>query len=365
MAFIASVGVANPPHEIKQDEAMTFVKTLFHGRFRNLERMLRIFENGQVEKRYVSAPINWFADKKPFHEKNKLYIDTAVTLSEEAVNRCLNSEKLRKNVDATEIDAVFFVSTTGISAPSIDAYLMNRLHFSPYTKRIPIWGLGCCGGASGLARALEYCTTYPKSNVLLICVELCSVTFQQDDTSKSNLIGTSLFGDGAACALICGEQSSLRSSVSADYIPTFVHTEAVLMKDSLDVMGWDVQENGLYVIFSRDIPSLVHNWFAEEANRFLRKQQLSSADITAFIAHPGGKKVLDAYAEALSLPEEKLDISRKILKEYGNMSSATILFVLKEFLNQHRSEGEHGLVCALGPGFSTEFVLLQWKPRDA
>ncbi|OEH92979.1 type III polyketide synthase [Bacillus solimangrovi] len=364
MSFIASVATANPPYEVNQEDVSVLVQKIFNGKFRNLDRMLRVFEHSQIERRFVSAPLSWFSEQKSFQEKNELYIQMAVQLSEEVITRCLEADTFAKKVSVEEIDAIFFVSTTGIAAPTIDAYVMNHMSFSPYVKRIPIWGLGCNGGASGLSRAMEYCKAYPEHNALVVCVELCSLTFQHGDTTKSNLIGTSLFADGAACTLICGDDSQLIEKMKCELIPSFVDTQSVLMKDSLDVMGWDVQNEGLFVIFSKDIPTLVHNWFAKEVLHFLEKKDLHVGLLRTLIAHPGGQKVLDAYEESLQLKPDMLQVSRDVLRSFGNMSSATVMFVLEKIMKQSFKENDYGVICALGPGFCTEFALLQWKQRD-
>ncbi|HEY2420697.1 MAG TPA: 3-oxoacyl-[acyl-carrier-protein] synthase III C-terminal domain-containing protein, partial [Neobacillus sp.] len=227
-------------------------------------------------------------------------------------------------------------------------------------KRIPIWGLGCAGGASGLSRAYEYCLAFPDAKVLVLTVELCSLTFQRNDLSKSNLIGTSLFADGIACALVCGDHVTINEIRIQEASPSIMATQSTLMPDSLDVMGWEIKDNGLFVIFSRDIPHIIEAWLKPNVSGFLKENQLEIGKVDHFIAHPGGKKVLDAYIKSLEIPAAMVAVSLEVLKKFGNMSSTTIFYVLKRFMEKGIRKGEFGLCTALGPGFSSELLLLRW-----
>ncbi|HET7657248.1 MAG TPA: 3-oxoacyl-[acyl-carrier-protein] synthase III C-terminal domain-containing protein [Bacillales bacterium] len=361
MTQILSVGTSSPPYRVAQDDAMELARGLFQESFPDINRMLGVFHNGQIESRYLSVPLEWFQRSHSLREKNDLYIEISVQLGMEAIRACLDESRFMSHpVSCDKIDAIFFVSTTGFSTPSIEAKIMNQLPFSPHTKRVPIWGLGCAGGAAGLSRAHEYCLAYPGANVLVISEELCSLTFQSNDLSKSNLIGTSLFADGAACVLLAGDQSELLSDSKLEFRPLIRGTQSTLMPHSEDVMGWDVKDNGLYVIFSKSIPSIIEKWLKPNVEEFLASHRIGNEHIAHFIAHPGGKKVLEAYEKSLGISERLMNPSRKILNQYGNMSSPTVLFVLKEHMEQSIPEGEYGLAAALGPGFSSELLLLQW-----
>ncbi|HET7615662.1 MAG TPA: 3-oxoacyl-[acyl-carrier-protein] synthase III C-terminal domain-containing protein [Bacillales bacterium] len=350
-----------PPHRVSQDDALQFAKDFFQYDFPDIDRLLRVFHNAEIESRYFSAPLDWFKTKHSLKEKNDLYIKFAVELGVRAIQNCLNgSEYLRKDVALEDISAVFFVSTTGFSTPSIEAKLMNELPFTPHTKRIPIWGLGCAGGASGLSRAHDYCKAFPEENVLVVSVELCSLTFQPSDVSKSNLIGTSLFADGAACVLMAGDESPLLSQSALASRPSVRGTQSTLMPDSEEVMGWDIRNEGLYVIFSKSIPGIVEKWLKPNVDEFLFTHDLGRENLSHFVAHPGGKKVLTAYEKSLELKEGMTDSSANILRTYGNMSSPTVLFVLEEHLRKPVPAGDYGLAAALGPGFSSELLLLEW-----
>ncbi|MFF2875688.1 type III polyketide synthase [Gottfriedia sp. NPDC057991] len=360
MPLILSVGKAVPKYKIDQENVVPFIRELFLKRYPSIDRLLSVFQNGEIQSRYISKELSWYSEEHSFEQKNQAYTEISIELSIEAIKNCVTSnEFLSSEVQYEEIDGIIFVSSTGISTPTIDAHIANILPFNSSIKRIPIWGLGCAGGASGISRAFDYCKAHPKSNILLVAVELCSLTFQKEDLSKSNIIGTSLFADGAAAVLVIGDESDLKNRTIHNSLPSIEQTNSTLMPNSLDVMGWDVRNDGLFVIFSRDIPSIVKNWLQPVVTTFLTENELTIRDITHFIAHPGGKKVLDAYIESLDLSEANLEISLNILKAYGNMSSCTVLFVLSEFMKLGKTN-EYGLLCALGPGFSSELSLLKW-----
>ncbi|RHW42295.1 type III polyketide synthase [Neobacillus notoginsengisoli] len=359
MPAVISIAEALPPYKVEQERAVEFARELFSESFKDIERLLTIFQNGQIKSRRFVKDIEWFKEERSFKERNDAFIEAAVELGTEAIAKCLaNSGYLKREVGPEEIDAIFFISTTGLATPSIEARIMNKLSFSPHTKRIPIWGLGCAGGAAGLSRAYEYCLAFPDSLVLVLSVELCSLTFQKNDRSKSNLVGTSLFADGASCALISGDK---KEKLQKGRVPSILSTQSTLMPDSMDVMGWDIKNEGLYVIFSRDIPSIIEEWLQPNVMEFLEKQGLAMEDLRYFIAHPGGKKVLDAYANSLGINHSLMNISSEVLQEFGNMSSSTILYVLNRHMELNPEEGAYGLAAALGPGFSSELLLMRWE----
>ncbi|EIT86514.1 terpene family molecule synthase [Fictibacillus macauensis ZFHKF-1] len=361
MATIVSVQSVNLPYKVTQEEVMTFAKHQFSSHFKDIDRLLPVFENGGIQTRYLVSPLEWFTEVRSFQEKNDCYIQNAVKFGCEAMDRCLASSPfLQRAVSYDEIDALFFISSTGISAPSIEARWMNERSFSPHTKRIPIWGLGCAGGASGLSRAYDYCKAFPRANVLVVAVEFCSLTFQQEDGSKSNFIGTSLFGDGVACVLLCGDASALLKERTSKSVPVIKDVQTTLMPHSEDVMGWDVKNEGLYVVFSRDIPTIVSQWLQPTVAEFLEKRTIRFSEIDHWIAHPGGQKVLTAYEAALGLTSTQLQSAQDVLRTNGNMSSATILYVLQRVVNQAQKQGDKGIMMALGPGFSAELVLVEW-----
>ncbi len=360
--MIISIGKHLPPHCLHQNDAAAFAKKQFGEHFRNIDRLLPVFESAEIDTRYFAMPLEWYSSGPTFEEKNERYIALSVEYSEAAIRECLESSfYLKDTVDCSEVDAIFFVSTTGIATPSIEARIMNVLPFSPHTKRIPIWGLGCAGGAAGLSRAKDYCLAHPDKAALVVNVELCSLTFQHGDYSKSNLIGTALFGDGVSCVLVTGAESTIKKRSKLTSIPDVIATQSTLMKDSEDVMGWEVSNEGLHVVFSKSIPSIVSTWLEPNVREFLSSESKKPEQIDYFIAHPGGTKVLTAYEEALGLDRSMTDVSRGILRQYGNMSSVTIIFVLDQFLRDDCIVGDTGLMAALGPGFCSELLLLEWK----
>ncbi|WP_076850063.1 type III polyketide synthase [Rubeoparvulum massiliense] len=364
MATILSIATKVPPFPVAQQEAKKFVHQLLVQSNPEMERLLRVFDTGEIQRRYFSAPLPWFAERRTWQEKNDRYVQWAIRLSVEAIEECLTSQRfLQQSIPYGSIDAIFFVSSTGVATPTIDAKIMNQLPFSLHTKRIPLWGLGCAGGASGLARAFEYCQAYPMANVLVVCVELCSLTFQGSDLNKSNVVGTSLFADGVAVALVAGEASPLQKAKMRSYYPAVTATQSVFLRDGEDIMGWRISDNGFHVIFARSIPTLIQQWLPLHLHQFFHYQGLSVEHVDYWIVHPGGRKVLEAYAQAFGVEEASFQIARKILQRFGNMSSATILFVLQETMLQATKPGV-GIGLALGPGFSAEFLLLEWTAAN-
>lgn len=343
---IVSVATAIPPYTLRQEEIKEFVATLFQTKMAHLERLLPVFENGLIKVRHLSRPLAWYQEGHSFAEANKTYEETALTLAEEAAAKAIKQAGIRSD----EIGMVIYISSTGIATPTVDAKIIQRLGLSPHTARVPIWGLGCAGGVVGLARASELAQVLHGKAVLLIAVELCSLTFQRNDYSKANLVGTSLFGDGAAAALIAVDGGG--PAICDSYSTLFPATE--------DIMGWDVAESGLKVRFSRDIPSIIRKNLPALTGAAYDKWDVDSNSVQHYVVHPGGAKVLEAYADSLKLSDDKLDHAYRILASYGNMSSATVLFVLNSFLASTPPTEEYGLMLALGPGFSAEQVLFRW-----
>jgi alkylresorcinol/alkylpyrone synthase len=347
MPRIAGVATAVPEHVLEQAEAKQRVLKMFGPA---AERLLPVFDNAQIDSRHFVRDIEWFEASHDFTETNDLYIEETLKLSERVVvglaERC--------GIATTDFDAIFFVSTTGLSTPSIDARLFNRIALSPHIKRIPIWGLGCAAGVGGIARAFDYVKAYPKERTLVLSVELCSLAFQRSDQSKSNLIATALFGDGAAACLVVGDDVDMPG-------PRVLRSLSTIYPDTLDVMGWRITSNGFGIVLSRDIPSIVDSLVAKNVCELLEAANIPLTSIKHFIAHPGGMKVMEAYQKSLELPVDALKNSLDVLREYGNMSSATVLFILERFLSSVLpGSGEYGIISALGPGFSSELVLVQW-----
>jgi len=359
MPKISSISTYTPPYTLEQANIEQLTKELFTDKIAQLERLLKVFENGEIKQRHFCVPLEWHKEEHSFEERNNLYIDLAVEYGVNVIESCLsNSTFLEQPLSPQDIDAIIFVSSTGLSTPSIDARIMNKIEFSDRMKRIPIWGLGCAGGAAGISRAFDYCQAYPNAKVLVVCVELCSLTFQPNDYSKSNLVGASLFADGVSCLLVTGDQVPIQNKMPMPYI---MNTASKWMPNSEDVMGWDIKDDGLHVIFARSIPTIISTWLGPFIYEFLNEQNLKKEQLTNFIAHPGGKKVLQAYEEALQMSEDQTAISREILRKHGNMSSPTVLYVLEQFMLKENASDDFGLLVALGPGFSGEAALVQWR----
>lgn len=359
MPRIVSVSTYNPPYTLQQKNIEALTKQLFQHKIPQLSRLLRVFENGDIETRHFGVPLEWHQTAHTLEERNNLYVELATAYSVEVIESCLaNTTFLEKQIGPEEIDAIVFVSSTGMATPTIDARVMNKLPFSDRMKRLPIWGLGCAGGAAGVSRAFDYCQAHKQAKVLVVCVELCSLTFQPNDYSKSNLVGASLFADGAAAVVVCGDEVTIKTT---KIVPHIVNTASKWMPDSEQVMGWDIKNNGLHVVFSKSIPSIISKWLGPFVEEFLEEQHLTKQQIDHFIAHPGGKKVLKAYEETLGLTEQQTAISKNVLKANGNMSSPTVLYVLEQYMEQPKAVGDYGLLAALGPGFSGELVLVEWR----
>ena len=342
---IQSIATAVPPYRLDQDDVMRRAADLFDGRFDDLERLLPVFGNAAIESRYSCVPIEWYMADHGFAERNRLYIENATALLERAAADCLAGAGLGPQ----DVDTIVAVSTTGIATPSLDALLMERLPFRRDTQRLPVFGLGCAGGVLGLGRAAALARARPDSRVLFLVVELCALTFRRRDRSKSNIVATALFGDGAAAALL---------SCNDDDGPGVVGWGEHTWPDSLDIMGWEVTDDGLGVLFSRDIPALVRGEMRRAAEHYLETQNLTLDDIDSFVCHPGGAKVIDALEEAYGVPQGGLAHTREVLRDYGNMSAATVLFVLERALAAPNGARRH-LLSSLGPGFTAGFLTLE------
>lgn len=348
MPRIQAVATAVPPTRVDQELAVEFARAMFADKIPDLERLLPLFANSGIRTRYFAAPQEWFFRGHDLAEKSDMYVREATRLSAEAAGKALE----RCGLAPAEVDYLLYVNTTGLATPSIDARLIDVMGLRHDVRRTPVWGLGCAGGAAGLSHAHHYALGHPEARVLVIATELCGLTFLPDDVSKSNLVATALFGDGAAAAVICGDDCRGEGLEIVD-------TRSRFYPDSLDVMGWTVLQEGLQVVFAQRIPDIVEETSGEDIGAFLETHGLKVADIDAFLLHPGGTKVMEAYLKALALEEDQLALSAGVLRDYGNMSSATVLYVVERYLEEHGSgNGGHGLVSALGPGFCSESLLL-------
>jgi alkylresorcinol/alkylpyrone synthase len=348
---LAAVATAVPAHAAAQAETRALVSRMFHGTDSGSERMLTVFDHSGIERRHFCMPLEWYTHEHTFEEQNALYVEHALALGRAAAERALE----RAGATPRDIDHIVFVSTTGIATPSLDARLSLALGCRPECRRTPLWGLGCAGGAAGLARARDLALAAPASRVLVVAVELCSLTFRLEDMDKRNLVATSLFADGAAAVVVEGADVAHRNGARPLEL---LGSHSTLWPDTIGMMGWTVSGRGLHVVFSRDIPSFVRERVRPSLEGFLGEHGLSLERPLHVAAHPGGAKVLEAYAEALGQPASTFAHAYAVLREYGNMSSPTCLFVLERHLASGAiGPGEPVLVSALGPGFAAEYVL--------
>lgn len=348
--FAASVGRALPAHHADQETLIAALRGLWATRHYNLERLEELHRAVRVEGRYLALPIDEYASLDTFQKRNDAWIRVAQELGGEAVTRAL----VRAGLGPRDVDHLFFVTVTGIATPSIDARLVNRLGLRPDVKRTPIFGLGCVAGVAGTARAADYLRAFPDQTAVLLAVELCSLTHQRDDLSIANIIASGLFGDGAAAVVLRGAECPAAG-------PRVVASASVFYPGTERVMGWDVTSGGFKVILSAGVPALVRQRIRGDVDAFLATRGLARKDIRHFVAHTGGPRVLDAFEEALELPDDALARSRRSLAQTGNLSSASVLFVLAELLASGEARpGDLGLMIARGPGFCAELVLLAW-----
>jgi alkylresorcinol/alkylpyrone synthase len=343
---LCALATAVPPHRLDQEEVERRAAKWFRDA-PDFDRLLPVFANSGIRRRYSAMPLDWFEEAHGWADRNRIYIAAALDLIEAAAGRALD----RAGVGLDEVGAIVTVSTTGIATPSLDALLIERMGLPRTVQRLPIFGLGCAGGALGLARAAAIAATIPEKAVLLLVVELCTLQFRRDDLSRSNIVATGLFGDGAVAAVVRGDGGGEGHAVIA--------SGEYLWPRSLDVMGWDVAEDGLKAIFSRDIPRLVTCRLGPVVDDFLGRHGLAVCDIDRFVCHPGGPKVIEACEAVFDLPAGSLVEARRCLAEFGNMSAASVLFVLERLLARDSGEvWRNALLTAFGPGFSAGFVVL-------
>src|SRR5215472_1940569 len=343
---LLAVATTVPQYPLDQDDVVERVKLLF-GRSPDLDRLLPVFLNTGIHTRYSCVPIEWYDRAHGWPERNHIYLTSALDLLEAATRRVLHLAGRHKN----DIEKIVVVSTTGIATPSLDAMLIDRMSLRSTVQRLPIFGLGCAGGAIGLARAATQAASETGKTVLFLVVELCALSFRRDDWSTSNIVATALFGDGAAAALLSTEGKG----------PALVASGEHTWPGSLDVMGWEITDDGLKALFSRDIPKLVTARFRDVASEFLARHGLTIDDIDCFICHPGGAKVIAALEHAFGLGQGALVEARAVLRDYGNMSATTVMFVLERTLAKARATGarwERAMMNALGPGFTAGFIVI-------
>lgn len=349
---ILAVGRALPPHYVPQEQLIAALRSAWAARHHNLDRLEKLHRSVLVGGRHLALPLEDYAVLDTFGKANDAFIRVGTDLGADAVSAALSLAGLGPK----DIDAIYFTSVTGIAAPSLDARLCNRLGLRGDIKRVPIFGLGCVAGAAGIARCADYVRGFPGHVAVLLSVELCSLTLQREDLSIPNLIASGLFGDGAACAVVVGDDHPL-----APRGPRVVATRSAFYPDTESVMGWSIGERGFRIVLSAQVPDMVRLHLGDDVRGFLAAHGLALSDVHTWIAHPGGPRVLEEMEAVLALPREALRHTWESLRAVGNMSSASVLHVLADTLaDTPPPAGAFGVMLAMGPGFCSELVLLQW-----
>jgi len=347
-ATIAATATAVPPHILTSDDVKTYIRKVFDLEERRLNAMMAVIENTQVYKRHAIFPVEYIVQPRSLEQTSVEYQEHAVTLGRQAAEACL----VKASMVPADVDMIITVSCTGFMIPSLDAHLINLMGFRSDVRRLPLTELGCAAGAMALARASEFVRAFPEKTVLIVSVELATLTFQRGDLSQANLISCVLFGDGAAAAVVTGREASG---------PRILDATTYTFSESLDAMGFELRESGFHIVLSKEVPQMIRHKIRELVDSFLGRRGLTREAMAAFIIHPGGQKLLSYVEEQLGLCRCDTQLSWDVLGQYGNLSSATILFILDAWLTtKTMNPGDYGLAAAFGPGFSAELLLLQW-----
>jgi len=340
---LLSLATAVPPHVVSQTDAKAAAREAFGGKKALFDRLSGVFDNAGIAKRHIVAPLDWYLGDHGWHDRNNVYLDASEQLFVDAATASIEKAGLTPD----QIDGVVTISTTGIATPSLDARAAARVGFRDDVRRVPVFGLGCAGGVSGLATAARLASAEPGSKWLMVTVETCSISIRLDSDDPAAVVATALFGDGAAAAVVTsGEHSLARIGGSAEK----------LWPDTLRIMGWDVEDPGLSVVFDRAIPPFIERELATAVASMLTKLGTDRESIDRFCCHPGGVKVIDAIETALDLPQGELNIEREVLNDYGNMSAPTVLFVLQRLIE--RGLPKRVMMTAFGPGFTCAGLML-------
>ena len=341
---LLSLATAVPPFVIEQANAKQLARDAFGGRKALFDRLSGVFDNAGIARRHIVAPPDWYVHGHGWRERNAVYLAAADNLFVEAATAAIE----KTGLDPRQIDGVVTVSTTGIATPSLEARVAQRVGFRDDIRRVPVFGLGCAGGVNGLALASRLAAAEPGSRWLFVTVETCSISIRIDSDDPAAVVATALFGDGAAAAVVTsGEHSDTRIVASAEK----------LWPDTMRIMGWDIEDPGLKVVFDRAIPPFVEEQLAEAVHEMCARMGVCRDEIDGFCCHPGGVKVLDAIETALHLNQGELNLEREVLRDYGNMSAPTVLFVLDRLLE--RGLQRKTIMAAFGPGFTCAGMLLE------
>lgn len=348
---VAAVGTALPRHHYDQDQLADLARRFLPALERRPGTLARFFRRVGVRGRFLALPAEAYARLDGLESRNRAWLEVSLDLAGKAAAQAL----ARAGLEAGDIDALISTTVTGLAVPSLEARLMNRMPFPKSATRVPLFGLGCLGGAAALARAADHLRAHPDGAALVLAVELCSLTVQRDDPSLANVISAGLFGDGAAAAVLVGPRHRL-----AGRGPRVQASGSALFPDTERVMGWDVVDGGFKVVLDPSVPEVVERELPAVIDGFLAGQGLNRAAVGDWISHPGGPAVIDAVERGLELEAGTLEPSRRSLAEVGNLSSASVLFLLGERLERPPAPGTCGVLMAMGPAFCAEAVLLRW-----
>jgi alkylresorcinol/alkylpyrone synthase len=349
MSFIITAVTSCPEQLVQQTEIKNLLSKIWPEKSSLIEQFT---DSSTVESRHFTLPLNYYRDLKDMGKRNIIWKAEALRLQTENIKKLLEESK----IDIADIGLIASATTTGLAVPSLEALIMNQFPFSPNTRRLPLFGLGCLAGVAGVNRVNDYLLGHPEKAAILMVTELCSLTFQLDDDSVGNIIGTSLFGDGSGAVLMVGKDHPLAAAINFEIIST----ESIFYPDTERVMGWDMIENGFQIMLSNEIPALVKKQVGKNIDEFLSKNKLTSSDINYFVVHPGDPKMLEALSETLNHQKDKFALSWDSLKTRGNTSAAAVLHVLEQTIDSADiAPNTLGLMMAFGPAFSLEISLIK------
>jgi len=346
---ILTVATETPPHSASTDEIIEYVKKWIASQDkRTQDKFIKVFKNARVSKRQSIMNIDEVFSEMTFEERNNIYIERGTDICEKVLKKALK----KANLLPTDIDIIISVSCTGIMIPSVDAYLINRLNMRADVMRIPITEMGCAAGVSAIIYANELLKANPNKKLAIVAFESPTATFQTSDFSMTNAVSSAIFGDGAACVIMGNTNEAA---------PSIIDTQMYHFHDEIDMMGFALKNSGLHIVLDPQVPNKIEEHFTKIIFPFLSKNQLEINQVDHFIFHPGGKKIVQMVEEMLINIDRNINETRQVLNEHGNMSSATILFVLEKFLQKNPTKNDVGLMLSFGPGFSAQTVLLKWQ----